>query len=152
MFDKARIQIVYLGWFLGDWSFVNNASYSCLDGIHIRDDSVENTGDLFGVTSLDEDWVTLNQMIKYYKFGFGRVADHVNESVRIGAMTREEGIKLIEKYDGACSEKYIQSFCDYIMITKEEFWEQVHSCVNKNLFDICEDGAIIPKFEVGYGL
>ena len=46
--------------------------YSILNNLEIRDDGPENTGDLYGTTSLDEDWVTLNQMIKYYKYGFGR--------------------------------------------------------------------------------
>ena len=50
-FDNAGLQIVYLGWFLGDWSLVNNASYSCANGLLIRDDKPENTGDLFGVSS-----------------------------------------------------------------------------------------------------
>ncbi len=67
-------------------------------------------------------------------------------------MSREEGIKLIEKFDGSCSDQYIQSFCDYIEITKEEFWHQVYSCVNKDLFEICDNGKIIRKFKVGYGL
>ena len=151
-FEDASIQIIYLGWFWNDWSIIGNGMYSVANGLDIRSECVSETGDSSRVSSVDEDWVTLNQMIKYYKFGFGRVSDHVNESVRIGAMTREEGIKLVENYDGACSEKYIKSFCSYIQITEEEFWEQVHSCVNKNLFDICEDGKIVPKFEVGYGL
>jgi len=151
-FDKARIQIVYLGWFLGDWSLVNNASYSCLDGLEIREDKVENTGDLFGVTSLDEDWVTLNQMIKYYKYGFGRVTDYVNEGIRSGNMTREEGIELVEKYDDSCSENYIESFCDYIDITIEQFWRQVKQNVNLDLFTISSNGKIRKKFKVGKGL
>ena len=50
----------------------------------IRSDSVVNTGDPKGVSALDEDWVTLNQMIKYYKFGFGKVTDYVNEDIRLG--------------------------------------------------------------------
>ena len=54
-FDKHGLQVVYLGWFLGDWSLVNNALYSLPDGLRIREDKVENTGDLLGVTSLDED-------------------------------------------------------------------------------------------------
>lgn len=152
MFDGARIQIVYLGWFLGDWSFVNNASYSCLDGIHIREDSVENTGDLFGVTSLDEDWVTLNQMIKYYKYGFGRVTDYANEGIRNGEMTRDEAIKIVEKYDGSCSKEYIKSFCDYIDITTDQFWTQVLRNVNLDIFSIEPDGKIKRKFKVGIGL
>ena len=60
--------------------------------------------------------MTLNQMIKYYKFGFGRVTDYVNEEIRLGRMKRNEGIELVEKYDDACNEKYIHSFCEYIQI------------------------------------
>jgi len=109
-FDKANIQIVYLGWFLGDWSLVNNAMYSCLDGLMIRDDTVNHTGDLYGVTSLDEDWVTLNQMIKYYKFGFGRVTDYVNEEIRLGRLSRNDAVHLVERYDHCCGDDYIASF------------------------------------------
>jgi N-acetyl sugar amidotransferase len=151
-FEKANIQIIYLGWFLGDWSLVNNASYSCLNGLDIRDDTVENTGDLYGVTALDEDWVTLNQMIKYYKFGFGRVTDYVNEEIRLGRMTRVQGIETVSKYDHSCGDYYISSFCQYIDISTDEFWQQVHSSVNLDLFSITDDGAIMPKFSVGLGL
>lgn len=151
-FDTHKLQIVYLGWFLGDWSLVNNAMYSCATGLEIRTDTVEKTGDLWGVTSLDEDWVTLNQMIKYYKFGFGRVTDYVNEEIRYGRMTRAEGIKLVEQYDDSCDSKYIESFCEYIGISIEEFWRQVHASVNKELFDINSSGFIVRKFTVGEGL
>lgn len=151
-FDAHSLQIVYLGWFLGDWSLVNNGMYGAAQGLHVREDGVENTGDLAGVTSLDEDWVTLNQMIKYYKFGFGRVTDYVNELIRGKAMTREEGIELVSKYDDACSPKYIASFCDYIGISVEQFWRQVHASVNRDLFDVSADGVISRKFVVGSGL
>lgn len=151
-FDKAELQIVYLGWFLGDWSNVNNAMYSCSEGLEIREHTVVETGDLFGVTALDEDWVTLNQMIKYFKFGFGRASDYVNEEIRLGNMTRQEGIRIVAQYDGSCSNEYIQSFCDYIGISFDQFWKHVHASVNRELFDIAADGTIRPRFEVGVGL
>lgn len=151
-FDEKGLQIVYLGWFLGDWSLMNNAMYSVSEGLRIREDTVENTGDLAGVTSLDEDWVTLNQMIKYYKFGFGRVTDYVNEEIRLGRMCRDEGISLVEKYDDACSPNYIASFSDYIGISVDQFWSQVHASVNKTLFDVDGDGRIRRRFQVGVGL
>jgi hypothetical protein len=113
---------------------------------------VENTGDLRGVTSLDEDWVTLNQMIKYYKFGFGRVTDYVNEEIRLGNLTRDEGIRLVERYDHSCSAEYIRDFSDYIGISVEQFWTQVRAAVNPRLFVIGPDGAISRRFRVGYGL
>ncbi len=151
-FDKHGLQIVYLGWFLGDWSLVNNGMYSVASGLKIREDTVENTGDLLGITSLDEDWVTLNQMIKYYKFGFGRVTDYVNEEIRLGRMTRTHGIKLVEQYDDSCGDEYIESFCAYIDISIDAFWEKVYSSVNQDLFTIAHDRTITKKFKVGVGL
>ena len=141
-----------MGWFLGDWSLVNNAAYSGTNGLEIREDIVENTGDLYGVTSLDEDWVTLNQMIKYYKFGFGRVTDYVNEEIRLGRMPRDQGIALVEAYDDACSEEYIESFCQFIDISVNQFWRQVHASVNQSLFSVEAGGVIRRKFKVGVGL
>tara|TARA_A100001035_G_scaffold272157_1_gene261110 strand:+ start:238 stop:1371 length:1134 start_codon:yes stop_codon:yes gene_type:complete len=151
-YEKANIQIVYLGWFWSDWSIVNNGMYSVTNGLNVRDDIVTNTGDLTGVFSLDEDWVSLNQMIKYYKYGFGRASDRVNEAIRAGEISREEGIELVENYDGCCGDNYIKEFCDYIEISVEDFWSNVHKSLNKDLFEISSTGRIKRKFKVGVGI
>ena len=151
-FVRHDLQVIYLGWFLGDWSMVNNGMYALSAGLEIREDTVANTGDLYGITSLDEDWVTLNQMIKYYKFGFGRVTDYVNEEIRLGRITRATAITLVEEHDDACSDDYIRAFADYIGISVVDFWEKVHSSVNKQLFEIQPDGQIRRLFKVGVGL
>lgn len=150
--ENANLRITFLGYFWKDWSLVDNGNYSALRGLEIRNEKPWEIGDPLGITSLDEDWVTLNQMIKYLKFGFGRIADYVNEDIRNGRMTREEGIELNKKYDGSCSPKYIKSFSEYIGITVEEFWEQVDKSVNKDLFTKEDEGKYKPKFKVGVGL
>jgi N-acetyl sugar amidotransferase len=150
--EDANLRITFLGYFWRDWSLVDNGNYAALRGLEIRDEKPWEIGDPLGITSLDEDWVTFNQMIKYLKFGFGRVADYVNEDIRNGRMTREEGIALNERYDGKCSAKYIQSFCQYIGISVTEFWEQVDESVNTDLFIKEGLGTYIPKFKVGIGL
>lgn len=151
-FEAAGIQIIYLGWFLGDWSLVNNARYSCLDGLELRKDSFVNTADLYNVTALDEDWVIINQMVKYYKYGFGRISDYVNEEIRLKRLTRNQGVKLVEEHDGACGAEYVENFCKYIGIGIREFWEHVRFSVNRDLFDIEPDGSIVRRFKVGVGL
>lgn len=151
-FDKAGIQIIYLGWFWKDWSLINNGAFSASYGLELREDSFKNTGDLWGCTSLDEDWVILNQMIKYFKYGFGRINDYCNEGIRFGTMTREEGINLIEKYEGKISNEYIKDFCEYIEIPVSLFWEKVKSVTNKELFYIDDKGKIKRKFKVGVGI
>lgn len=149
---NANLRITFLGYFWKDWSLIDNGNYAALRGLEIRNEKPWEIGDPVGVTSLDEDWVTLNQMIKYLKFGFGRVADYVNEDIRHQRITREQGIRINEKYDGQCSANYIQSFCDYIEITTDEFWEQVDKSVNADLFIKEGLGKYTPKFKVGVGL
>lgn len=151
-FEKHGLQIIFLGWFLGDWSLVNNAAYSCAQGIEIRADGVEKTGDLYGVTALDEDFTPINQLIKYYKFGFGRVTDYVNEEIRLDRISRDEGIRLVEKYDDARDVKYIKDYCNYLAISDDDFWEKIRASTNKALFSVDADGSIHRKFEVGVGL
>ena len=91
-------------------------------------------------------------MIKYLKYGFGRVADYVNEDIRNGHITRDEGIQLNEKYDGKCSDVYIESFSQYIGITVKDFWRQVDKAVNPDLFIKEGLGKYLPRFKVGVGL
>ena len=149
--EQSEIQIAFLGYFWKLWSLRDNGAYSALNGLEIRPGKPWEIGDITGVTSLDEDWVTLNQMIKYLKFGFGRVSDYVNEDIRNGRLSREMGISIVENYDGKCSKDYINSFCDYIDITYEEFWDIVDKYVNKNLFEKTSLGKYERTFEVGTG-
>ncbi len=150
--DDANLRITFLGYFWKDWSLIENGNFATLRGLDIRNEKPWEIGDPLGITSLDEDWVTLNQMIKYLKYGFGRITDYVNEDIRNGLISREEGIELNKKYDGSCSLEYINSFSNYIGITVDEFWEQVDKSVNLELFTKQGKGKYLPKFEVGIGL
>jgi N-acetyl sugar amidotransferase len=145
----ANLRIVFLGYYWKDWSLLDNADFSTLYGLDVRDEPPWDIGDPFGVTALDEDWVVMNQMVKYLKFGFGRTTDYVNEEIRKGSITMDEGIELVRKYDDKCSDNYIKSFCDYIEITIDEFWKVVDEFVNKDLFIKDRDGRWVPTFEVG---
>jgi N-acetyl sugar amidotransferase len=150
--EVANLRITFLGYFWKDWSLIDNGMFSCLRGLEIRDEKPWEIGDPLGITSLDEDWVTLNQMIKYLKYGFGRISDYVNEDIRNKRITREEGVLLCEKYDGKCSEDYIKSFAEYINITTDDFWKQVDRSVNPKLFKKKGLGNYEPIFKVGVGL
>lgn len=146
---RANLRIVYLGYYWKDWSLLNNAAYSVLRGLDVRTEKPWEIGEPYGVTALDDNYVTFNQMIKYFKYGFGRTTDYMNEEIRIGRITREEAIKIAERYDGTCSEKFIQMFCEHIGITIQEFWNVVDKFVNKELFEKNNEGKWVKKFKVG---
>ena len=98
---------------------------------------------------LDEEFTNINMMLKYYKFGFGRATDTVNEKIRSGRMTRDEAIRVVEKYDGLCSDRIIRSFSAYVGITETEFWNIANPWVNDDIFTIREGERPIRKFTVG---
>ncbi len=146
--ERANLKLVYLGYFIRDWSKKDNAKVSISHGLEIRDDSMKNMGTLHTFESLDEDFVFVNQMIKQIKFGFGKVTDDVCEEIRFGRMTREEGIELVKKYDGKCARKYILKFCEYLEITEEKFWEVVESYRNRDIWEKDEQDKWKLKYEL----
>jgi hypothetical protein len=101
---------------------------------------------------LDEDFLTVNMMIKWLKFGFGKASDNVNEEIRAGRISRDEGIKLVEQFDGKCPPNVIEGFCSYIGISIKEFWIVVDRFVNKRLFTRVSQGVYEKNFKVGVNL
>lgn len=148
---RAKLRIVFLAHFWKDFSIKSNGNSSVLRGLDIKKPSKDDA-DFWGTSMLDEDFFTLNMMIKWLKFGFGRASDNVNEEIRYGRMNRDEAIGLVERFDGKCPQSIIDRFCDYIGVSLSEFWQVVDGFVDKRLFERKSEGVYIPKFKVGVGL
>ena len=134
LMNANQINTLFLGPAWSNWSIAGNSVFAMPEGLNIRKDGVLSTGDLMGTSMLDEEWATINMMLKYDKLGFGRASDFVNEEIRGGRLTREQGSVLVERYDGICDDKYVESFCHYIEITIENFWAQVQKAASPLLF------------------
>jgi len=68
----------------------------------------------------------LHDYMKYVKFGYGRVTDHVCRDIRNGAMTRDEGIKMIRRFDHVFPSD-INRWLEYAAMSYEEFVETADS-------------------------
>ena len=90
-------------------------------------------------------------MFKFYKFGFGKTTEVISEKIRLGMISRSEGIKIVEKYDGKCNIRYIRDFCKENKISMSQYNQNLKKIVNKNLF-LINGNIITKKFKVGYGL
>lgn len=148
-FKKANINIFFLGPAWDDWSNESNATYAALQGLMLRPGEELQTGDLSNASMLDEEFTNINMMLKYFKFGFGRATDYVDDKIRSRLMQRDEAIKIVEKYDGICSDKIIANFCAYVGISNVEFWNIANQWVNQKLFIINKSDRPIRKFKVG---
>ena len=58
--------------------------------------------------------------LKFIKLGYGRATDHANYEIREGRMTREEGIKMVLKYDHV-KPRDLQRWLTYVGMNEEEF-------------------------------
>lgn len=149
---KSNIKAVWLNYYTKEWTYQHNIDFALKHGFRGRENHDPNlTGRLSPYSSVDaESHQIVNQMLKYFKFGFGFVTDEVCYYIREGKMTREEGIELVKKYDGKCGDKYIKEFCDYLDLSDYEFWKVVDKWVNTKLFKKDSKGkGWVPKFEVG---
>lgn len=148
-FEKKKINIFYLGAAWDDWSNDDNSTYASLQGLTLRPGEEHETGDLSNASMLDEEFTNINMMLKYYKFGFGRATDALNEQIRAGKITRNDAIKIAEKFDGVCSDRIIKSYSDYVGITVEQFWKIASQWINPKIFEIQTGIRPKRKFSVG---
>lgn len=58
--------------------------------------------------------------LKFIKLGYGRGTDHANYDVRLGLMTREEGIEVVRKYDHV-KPRDLDRWLGYVGMSEQEF-------------------------------
>lgn len=135
-FESGNLQIIYLGWLMNCWSLLSNGVSAGLSGLTFRSGKWWESPDFLGLSSIDEDFFTINQMLKFYKFGFSRATEYVSEWIRAGFISRSEGVEIVTMYDGRCSEEIIDKFCTYLEISLQTFWDTVYHFANNKLFEL----------------
>jgi hypothetical protein len=138
--ELGDINVYYLGYYIQGFAKRSNAEFAISRGMEIRDEPPEEIGCITGHEALDDDFDILNQMIKFVKFGFGKVTDQVCEEIRLGTMSKDEAVDLVRQFDGKCSPKIIRSFCDYLGISAKEFWDVVEGFRNPDLWSKSQSG------------
>ncbi|MCB0360787.1 MAG: N-acetyl sugar amidotransferase [Bdellovibrionales bacterium] len=61
--------------------------------------------------------------LKFVKFGYGRASDHASKDIRLGVMTREQGIEMVRQYDHVKPMKDLSRWLKYTGMTEAEFDE-----------------------------
>lgn len=147
--DKAQMRIVFLGYFMDDFNDHTNFEFATKLGLKTRqgeDAKPENIGGIASYVQIDSDHVFVNQLLRYYKFGFGKATQELGVAVRAGLMSREEAKRQVKLYDGKCHRKYTKGLADYLEMSEEEFWQVVDKFVNRDIFKKV-DGEWVMKEE-----
>ena len=97
--------------------------------------------------SLDDRIDGFHFYLSYIKFGIGRATSDAAHEIRDGHLTREEGVRLVRKYDGEFPKKYFKEFLEYCDISEHRFWEIIDSWRSPHLW-VKEDGQWKLRYQV----
>jgi len=81
----------------------------------------------------------VHDYMKYLKFGYGRATDDASMEIRHGRITREEGMALIKTYDSN-EPSTLSEYCDFLGITKEEFYKLIEPMRDTAIWQKDENG------------
>jgi len=85
--------------------------------------------------SLDDQHDGIHYFMMYPKFGICRATSDAAHEIREGRITREEGLALVQRYDGEFPNKYFSNFLKDADMTEAEFWQVVEKFVNKDVWE-----------------
>jgi N-acetyl sugar amidotransferase len=106
-YSDEDLKVVYIGYYIKDFSQITNAFYAMTYGLDYIHEPLDRLGTIYNFGQTDTDFMPMNQLIKFYKFGFGKASEDLSELIKVGIMSRETAIELAKKLDGRCDEKYI---------------------------------------------
>ncbi len=140
--DIHRVGVtgLFLGYYF-KWDLREVLKKSQENGFSVQDRPVETTYENF--ENLDCYSNHLHDYLKYVKYGFGRATDNACLDVRLGYISREEAVRLVNKYDGIPPKKAIKKYLEYTGFTQEEFDKIVDSYTNKRIFRRDEKGNFV---------
>ena len=76
--------------------------------------------------SLDDKTDGFHFYMSYIKFGIGRTTSDAAHEIREGHISRDEGVALVQRYDGEFPQKYFNEFLEYINIDEEYFYKIIN--------------------------
>ena len=109
--------------------------YYCVENTGFKTNPVRSEGTYSKYASLDDKLDGFHYYLAYIKFGLGRCNSDAAHEIRDGHLTREEGILLVNKFDGEFPKKYFETFLEYCDINKEYFNDVIDSWRSPHLWE-----------------
>jgi N-acetyl sugar amidotransferase len=76
----------------------------------------------------------LHDYIKYVKYGYGKITDHVSREIRLRRLTRKQGKEMINKFN-MLEPRNLNQFLNWIGITKNSFDYIIDQHRNKDIWE-----------------
>ncbi len=127
------IKVYHLGYF-HKWD-PQEMYYYASENTGFKANTERTEGSYSKYSSIDDKMDNFHFYTTYIKFGVGRASYDAAQEIRNEKITREEGINLVNKYDGEFPKKYFKEFLEYIDIDEKKFWEVIDSFRSPHLWE-----------------
>jgi N-acetyl sugar amidotransferase len=117
--EKHHIEVHYLGYYL-KWHPQSCYYYSVEHG-GFQASPERTPGTYSKYNSIDDRVDDFHYYTTYIKFGIGRATYDASQEVRSGDITREEGVALVQRFDGEFPERFAEEVFRYLSIPPQEF-------------------------------
>lgn len=147
--SESDLNNVYATWWslFEDWDSEHNARFAkekC--GLQMMVGG--SIGTFTNYSQLDDILQDLHCYLMFVKYGFGRCTSDASIEIRRGRMTRDEGLKVVQKLDGQFPVEYLDVYLDYFEMTEKEFWQVIDSHVNKEL--LAKTGNAVMPYDLKF--
>lgn len=135
--EKSRVRGLYIGNYVfwdsqkqiedaiekfGYETHTQERTYNCYESIHCAN----NAG--------------VHDYVKYLKYGYGKVNDHVARDIRLKRLTKSEGLNLIKEYLEVKPES-LSVFLDWLGISEKEFVDYIEPFRDPRAWEKKADGS-----------
>lgn len=147
MEELKKLEPIYLSYFVR-WSSYKNYVFAKKNGFKDLTHEWRREHTFEDFDQIDSRAYLVHPWLKYPKFGHASATDYASKFIRYGLIDREEGIRLVKRYDHNIDQKALQDFCDFTGYSIKEFWDIVDKFYNPDLFDRDHNGEWKLKFDL----
>ena len=117
--EKTNIQVHYLGYYL-KWT-PQEVYYYAVENTGFKARPFRTQGTYSKYNSIDDKIDDLHYYTTYIKFGIGRATYDASQEIRNKHITREEGVALVNRFDGEFPDRYFDEIMSYLEIDPDYF-------------------------------
>ncbi len=132
LMKKAGLEVHFFGYYKF-WDPQENFYY-CVENNGFTPNPERTEGTYSKYASLDDQLDGFHYYLMFVKFGIGRATSDSAHEIRDRKITREEGVALVKKFDGALPSRYYKVFLDYCDLTDEEFEAVIDSWRSEHIW------------------
>lgn len=136
--EKVNIEVHYLGYYL-KWT-PQEVYYYAVENTGFKARPHRTQGTFSKYSGIDDKIDDLHFYTTFIKFGIGRASYDASQEIRNKHLTREEGVALVNRFDGEFPDRYFNDVMSYLEIDPTHFNKLVDKFRSPHLWGKDKEG------------